>query len=314
MAPRTPPAALAALAIGRLLRLSLLPSALADVAVGIVLGSRGEWPRGAAPWLAMGASLGVYHGALALNDWADRASDARTRPDRPIPSGAVSEGAALSLALGLVAAGVASAFAVALPAGLWMGGVALAAVFYDLAGRGPWIGPALLGLCRYGNFAFGLCVPAWLAGAHPEPSRLAPAVLYGGYVFCVSRLARLEDDEDPRPLGQRPRHYLLAALACLVLVPFLPLADPGFSPGFLAALAAVVVGGRGLLQAALGTREWTRARVGQCTGMGLRRLLVFTAACALLGLGWGPAPPIVAGLALAGYPASFALRRVFPPS
>jgi hypothetical protein len=48
-------------------------------------------------------------------------------------------------------------------------------------------------------------------------------------------------------------------------------------------------------------------------GMSLRRLLVFTAAATLLCVpqtrAW-----IVAGAILAGYPLSFALRRVFPPS
>ena len=81
-------------ALGQLLRLSLAPSAAADVAAGLVLGGRGHVPAGAAPWLLLGGSLSIYTGALALNDWADRERDRAERPERPLPSGAISPGAA----------------------------------------------------------------------------------------------------------------------------------------------------------------------------------------------------------------------------
>jgi hypothetical protein len=74
---------------------------------------------------------------------------------------------------------------------------------------------------------------------------------------------------------------------------------------------------------------WTRALVGRATGMALRRLLVFTSTCALLSFlatlrlrgavegpgamaGWSGL--VVAYAILLGYPISFALRRVFPPT
>ena len=90
------------LALGRLLRLSLAPTALADVAAGTVLGAM-TWPDGLGPFQLMLASACVYHGAMALNDWADRAADARTRPGRPIPSGAIAPYTALALAVTLLA-------------------------------------------------------------------------------------------------------------------------------------------------------------------------------------------------------------------
>ena len=52
---------------GRLLRVALLPSAVADIAAGVVLGA-GVWPAGPGPFLLIAASLAVYHGALVLND------------------------------------------------------------------------------------------------------------------------------------------------------------------------------------------------------------------------------------------------------
>ena len=43
---------------GRLLRLSLTASALADAAAGLVLGA-GAWPSGVAPWVLLAASACV---------------------------------------------------------------------------------------------------------------------------------------------------------------------------------------------------------------------------------------------------------------
>jgi 4-hydroxybenzoate polyprenyltransferase len=303
------------IALGRLLRLSLAPSAAADVAAGLALGAAGAWP-GRLAALLIPASLCVYHGALALNDWADRAGDLRTRPDRPLPSGRVAPGTALVLAAALILTGVGLAFSASTQSGLWLGAVAVAAVAYDLRGRGALLGPLLLALCRAGNLALGLLAPAWAAGSVPDPRLLLPALLYGGYVFSVSRLGRLEDDEDPRPLGVRPRVQLVLAATCLALVPAAGLALPEAAGAEALAASCVVawVGAEGLVRVALRTRTWTRLAVGRCMGLALRRLLAFSAACALLAVGRGVGPWIAAGIALAGYPLSFGLRRVFPPS
>jgi hypothetical protein len=64
------------------------------------------------------------------------------------------------------------------------------------------------------------------------------------------------------------------------------------------------------------TGEWTPALAGKATGMALRRLMVFTAAVALLSRTASEAPDawIVAGAILAGFPVSAALRRAVPPT
>jgi 4-hydroxybenzoate polyprenyltransferase len=142
--------------LGRLLRLSLLPSALADVAGGVVLGNLGHWPVGAGPWWLLGSSASVYHGAMALNDWRDREHDRATRPTRPIPSGAVPAGTALTLALLLLGFGPLLALQHSREAALWSLGLSLLAASYDLVGRGPLLGPLLLAACRAGNLGLGL--------------------------------------------------------------------------------------------------------------------------------------------------------------
>ncbi len=305
------------MSIGRLLRLSLAPSAAADAVAGLVLGHGGAWPEEARAWWLVPASLCIYHGALAWNDWADREHDARTRPDRPIPGGRVSAGAAFALGAALMLAGIACAWIAAPTSALWMGGVAACAAAYDFAGRGPWIGPLLLGLCRAGNLGAGI---AWVAAREwrvvADTDSLWPCIVYGAYVFLVSRLGRMEDGEDARPIGRRPVPLLLAAGALIVLAA--PLARFGLAWSHAPAVALGAAAATGLWQAArsAGPQEaWTRARVQAAMGLCLRRLLVFAAVLVLAD--WSPGrntPLLAAGVLLAGYPLAHGLRRVFPPS
>lgn len=295
-------------ALGRLLRLSLAPSALADVAAGAVLGA-GAWPAGTGPWLALAGSACVYHGGMALNDWADRDEDRGTRPDRPLPSGRVAPGFALALALVLLAAAPLLGLGAGPRPGLLLGLIALLVVAYDLGPRGSWLAPALLGACRAANLSVGL---ALAAPSEPlAPATLAPALAYGLYVFFVSRLARLEDLPPQTELGDEPARRLRPAA---VLLSALPLAALGAHPplwALAAALCLTTAGAAGLFDRARAGASWSVAQVGPVVGLALRRLLVATAALALL------APPDgtwVCGLILLGYPLSFALRRVFPPT
>jgi hypothetical protein len=319
-------------ALGRLLRLSLAVSAVADVAAGVVLGL-GGWPSGPAPWLLMLASLCVYHGGMALNDWADREADARLRPDRPIPAGKIAPSAALAVAAGLLLLGPLVALAVDLRVAAVLAGVAALAALYDLAGRGPWTGPLLLALCRAGNLGAGLALGRIVAlrGGAPESAPLdlvAIPLLYSAYVFTVSRLGRLEDAVERQLLGRRPARYLGAAAAFLFVLPLMPL--PGGLPDaaladsperlarFLAenrillAMLVASAGAFGLLRLAIRRGHWTQQGVLGAMGMALRRLIVFTAATAVVT--GTPAGALVGAAILCGFPLSYWLRAVFPPS
>ena len=296
--------------LGRLVRVSLFPTAVADVLAGLLVAGAGTFPGARATLALVAASLLVYHAGLALNDWADREHDARTRPERPIPAGELSPRAVLA---GVVVADVAAvllAASVAPRAGAWVAGIAIAAAAYDLVGRGRTLGPALLALCRAMNLSVGL-VLATAAGGPPAAAWALP-VLYGAYVFVVSRLGRLEDGEDEDLAGGRPTRLLRGAAALLLL----PVLVPVPSAGLLdrgAALALLIAGAAGLLQRAATTETWTRGLVGASMGLALRRLLLFTAASALLGGTW--TAWLTAALLLAlGYPTARALARRFPPS
>ncbi len=279
---------------GRLLRLSLAPTAVADIVCGAVYAGQG-WPANPGRlWLPVLASLFVYHGGMVLNDCADAERDEKTRPERPIPSGAVSPEAALTVAVVLLALGplIANWYPYPGPLSLVLLGVALLAAFYDLAPRGAWTGPVLLGLCRAGNLLAGMlafsvltngCI--WLAAG------------YGLYVFFVSRLGRMEDGADAR-IGTRPTKLLFAAGACQVL-PF------AFGLAWTAPLAAAYIG-----WLASRTQVWSRATVLQAMGSSLRLLLFYTASLAWLGGG----ALVALGVLAVGYPIAWLLRQVFPPS
>jgi 4-hydroxybenzoate polyprenyltransferase len=123
---------------------------------------------------------------MAANDWADRELDAAVRPERPIPSGRVSAPAALGIAAGLTAAGLAvaaraggaRALAVAVP-------LAAAVWAYDLRAKNTAAGPAGMAACR------ALDV---LLGATPgDPVRALPAALVvAAHTYTVTELSRRE--------------------------------------------------------------------------------------------------------------------------
>jgi hypothetical protein len=259
----------------------------------------------------------------------------------------VSAASARRLAVALLVVGPILGTLAARLAGLSLALLALTAATYDVAGRGRWLGPTLLGLCRAGNLASGVLGGAALSGveleAVPDWAWLACA-LYGLYVFFASRLARLEDDEDDSALGMRPTLALLGAAACLAVLPW-TLALSAWPPvsrhpqpgvGFAVAGAAWVfvlapavllsfVSAALLVGVLRHAVPWTRALVGRTAGMCLRRLLVFTsvvawcAPIAAAGSGVhlveGSARAwIVSPLLLLGYPIALRLRRVFPPT
>lgn len=298
---------------GRLLRLSLAPTAAADIAAGAVAGA-GAWPWPGRPsggiLVLILASLAVYHGGMALNDWADRDEDRPLRPDRPIPSGAVRPAAALFIGAALLLIGPLLAFSVSAPCAGVLLAVSATAFVYDVGPRGRTLGPLLLAACRAGNLTAGI---VYGAGAAFEPILLVPAAAYGAYVFAVSSLARLEDA--PESVLQSSRPSLQLGLAALILAasPITALAlRPSEMWSLFAALVLACLGAAGLAARARHPGPWSGAEVTRATGLGLRRLLVFSSALALAT--GGREGVFVAVAILAGYPVSYWLRGVFPPS
>ncbi len=133
-----------------------------------------------------GASVCLYWAGMAANDWADRELDAVERPERPIPSGRISAPAALGVAAGLTAAGLAIAGAAGGRRALAVAGPLAAAVWaYDLKAKNTNAGPVAMAACR------ALDV---LLGASPgRVGRALPAALtVGVHTYTVTALSRGE--------------------------------------------------------------------------------------------------------------------------
>ena len=146
----------------RLLRVPNLATAAADVLAGylVVAGLRTVELPPAACWWAIVAGLCFYAGGVVLNDVCDVDLDRRERPERPLPSGAISVRAAATHAATLLAIGAAAACGAAVAArSPWpaLVGAALSGAIwlYDRHAKGTAAGPAMMGACR------GL---AWLLG------------------------------------------------------------------------------------------------------------------------------------------------------
>jgi 4-hydroxybenzoate polyprenyltransferase len=176
----------------QLLRLPNLLTVPGDALAGGVLAAA-AWP-GAAVWGAVGAMLLVYAGGLVLNDCCDVPQDAAERPERPLPSGRVSLRTALTVALALLAAGLALALVVCGPEACLLAlGVVFFVVIYDTGGKGiPVLGPLLMGACRGGSVLVGAVAAGDLTAGLPA------AVLALLYTASVTFLAK-DEATDRRP-------------------------------------------------------------------------------------------------------------------
>ncbi len=290
---------------GRILRISLLPTALADICAGFALGalSNGELRI---ELLLFVSSACIYHGSMALNDWADREEDKAQRPDRPLARGLVQPNQVLSAAAALISLGVALAAILSIPLGAWMAGIASLAVGYNIWLRGRLSGPLSLGVCR----GMHLAAPIMLVAPDTASDHAPLLIGYGLYVFTLSSLARIEAAPTAE-LKQTPRTLLFAIAAAFAV----PLMWASAELDLIRRLFVTVLAAGGALTLVKTTRPpgpWTPDRVQRCVGVALRLLLVYTAAAALTGL--SPYAWFAALLILAGYPLAHGLRKVFPPT
>ena len=133
-----------------------------------------------------GASVCLYWAGMAANDWADRERDATERPERPIPSGRVSPGAAVGVAVGLTAAGVALAGRAAGRRGLAVAVPLVGAIWaYDLWAKNTAAGPAVMASCRALDVLLG-------ASTGRARAALPAAAAVGIHTYTVTALSRRE--------------------------------------------------------------------------------------------------------------------------
>ena len=179
-----------------LIRIPNVFTAVADIIAGFLFvgGGPNDW---AILLLLAGASSCLYGGGVVLNDVCDAERDARERPDRPIPSGRVSQRTALGLACALLGIGFALAASFSWRAGGIAALLIVSIVLYDSLLKTTVLAPALMGLCRALNLALamsaaGLVSPADAISGQSPLYELVPLSLMWLYVTSVTHFARHE--------------------------------------------------------------------------------------------------------------------------
>jgi 4-hydroxybenzoate polyprenyltransferase len=138
-------------------RVSNLPTVWTNVLAGAVL-SGGDW-RNWRLGLMLVAMSSFYVGGMYLNDYFDRAIDARERPERPIPSGQISAHAVAAIGFCLIGAGAVATAAMGPAAAAMAALLAISIVAYDLHHKANPFAPVVMGACRalvYGATAAAL--------------------------------------------------------------------------------------------------------------------------------------------------------------
>lgn len=193
----------------RLTRPANIVTAISDILAGAAIaGFAGGMHELSAVLLLIVSTIGLYGGGVVFNDVFDAALDRIERPERPIPSGLISEMEATLLGSSLLIAGVASAFALAAyPSGIIALATATAALVYDKWGKHhDFLGPLNMGVCRGLNLLLGMS--------------LMPAVLYQyGYLAIVPILyiASITMISRGEVHGGKSKTILFAALLYLVV-------------------------------------------------------------------------------------------------
>lgn len=272
------------------------------VGAGAGLGKAGLWPM-------LAAAVVFYAAGLLLNDWADAGIDAVERPERPIPSGAVSRGAVGGAGFCLLLSGVGLCL---LPGGATASvgaGLAAAIATYNLFAKNvAWLGPWNMGLCRGLSFLLGA---ALVPGAAENPLVVWGAVTVTLYIAAVTHLAR-------REVGGRyfwVERWLPAGVFAASFFGYLPLSRLIDWPGqaavglcfFLATGGASRVAG--LLPGRRATeagRIPTPALIGRLIAL----LLPFQAAC-VAGSGDGRLPLALAAALLVLWPVKRWMGKIF---
>jgi hypothetical protein len=273
----------------RLGRVSNLPTVWTNTLTGIVLAGGAVGGPHTLP-LLLALSL-FYVGGMYLNDAFDARIDAVERPERPIPSGAISARAVFAAGFAMLALGAVLLFWT----GVWPGlaGLALggAIVLYDWHHKDNPLSPALMGLCRVLVY-----LAAGLAFAVPPPAILwLAALLLLCYLIGLTYVAKQEN------LGEVRNLWPLLFLAAPVI--FAAIHAPA-SPtgGVMFVLFALWVGVALWFLKRRHPGDVPRAVVSLIAGIALLDAVLIAAADA----------PGVAWLAVAGFVLTLGLQRLVP--
>lgn len=218
----------------RLFRLPNVFTAIADVLMGFAVVQNSFLPVAPLALLIV-ASACLYSAGMVLNDVFDVEQDTRERPQRPIPSGAISLGTARAVGFTLLVIGVlcggAAGYVGDSPAVYpWRSGamaiaVAASVLLYDAVLKRTFVAPVFMGLCRFFNVLLGMSI------AGPEDVDIRAALLYfmdghfliagaiAVYVFGITVFARTEASKSQQAQLVQGMALTGFGIAMLLLVP-----------------------------------------------------------------------------------------------
>ncbi len=174
----------------RLVRVGTLFSPAADVVASLAV-ARQPWSIDAVA--AVLASVCLYAAGMVWNDVADRQLDAKVRPERPLPSGAIGLRTAIAIGLMLLAVGV-----VVSPCRSHHATIAVLVLLYDFATkRSVLLGALNMGVLRGLNLATLLACAE--VGEGIARDLTIAAICYGVYIVAVTLLGHFEDVPRVRP-------------------------------------------------------------------------------------------------------------------
>ncbi len=204
------------LAYLQLFRLPNVFTAAADVLMGYLI-AHGSFAPGGPLALLLAASCLMYVAGMVLNDVFDVDQDTRERPHRPIPSGRIHAGFALTLGRAMLAGGALCGWAATLATGdvrcgLVATALALLVYLYDRVLKRTPLGPLGMGGCRLLNVLLGMSTAA-VAWQAPHFAAAGGIALY---IVGVTWFARTEAVESAR--------WQLLLATAVMLLGFVPLA------------------------------------------------------------------------------------------
>lgn len=203
----------------RLIRLPTVFTAMADIFLGFLLISNGQFEPTRDFVLLLAASSCLYLSGMVFNDVLDLAKDIQERPHRPIPSGAITLRGAWLLGLGLIAAGLVCAYLVGATSVAVAGAIVVAVFAYDWLLKKTPLAPIAMGSCRFLNVMLGASTVANSGELFGGP-HVWVATCLGIYIAGLTWFARKEAVGDNRKDLIGGSVVMIAAIVGLIAVVF----------------------------------------------------------------------------------------------
>ncbi len=208
-------------------RVSNLPTVWSNCLAGWWLGGGETFSN--LPFLLFGVSA-LYLGGMFLNDAFDADFDRQHRPERPVPSRAISLPAVWWWGLTWLALGMLSLIAIGKTTGVLALMLLVCIVLYDATHKVITASPWLMGACRFWIYVIAGSTASWGVTGWPIWCGAALAL----YVAGLSHVARLENSRRPIPW------WPLALLAVPVALAMLMDAEENRAPAIWLSLILVL--------------------------------------------------------------------------